>query len=93
MTLDEALDMYWSAAYAEGQRGDTHDTEEGLAQTALNAVNSCVALLMAAERERCAKMCESYADSLEKLLDAGGGLDGDENAIGCARALGGRIRA
>ena len=53
MTLDEALDSYWSAAYAEGARGATHDTEDGMAQTALAAVNSCVRMLRAdAERYR-----------------------------------------
>ena len=45
------------------------------------------AAAVAAESERCAKVCADYADALEKLLDAGGGLVGDENAIGCARAL------
>ena len=54
MTLDEALDSYWAAAYAEGQRGAIHDTPDGLAQTALMAVRSCVSMLVAAERERCA---------------------------------------
>ena len=53
MTLDEALDSYWAAAYSEGKRGATHDTTEGLAQTALSAVISCVRLGLAAERERC----------------------------------------
>ena len=53
MTLDDALDAYWAAAYAEGQRGATHDTEDGLAQTALSAVLSCVRIGIAAERERC----------------------------------------
>ena len=52
MTLDDALDAYWAAAYAEGQRGATHDTEDGLAQTALSAVLSCVRIGIAAERER-----------------------------------------
>ena len=60
-TLDEALDAYWSAAYAEGQRGATHDTKDGRAQCALEAVRSCVRLAVAAEREACAaKVSRNY---------------------------------
>ena len=71
MTLDEALDAYWSAAYAEGKRGAAHDTPDGLAQTALMAVQSCVALLVGAERERCAQVCE---DSDVFVYDDPGGF-------------------
>ena len=63
-TLDEALDAYWSAAYAEGQRGATHDTKDGRAQCALEAVRSCVRLAVAAEREACAKVCDAGRASI-----------------------------
>jgi hypothetical protein len=40
--LDEALEAYWNAAYVEGQSGATHDTEDGRAQCAPQAVRDCV---------------------------------------------------
>ena len=61
MNLDEALDAYWSAAYAEGVAGATHDTPDGRAQCALEAVRSCVRMTVAAERERLAQRCEEVA--------------------------------
>lgn len=59
MTLDEALDEYWNAAFAEGQRGATHDTEDARAQGALEAVLSCVRSAVAAERERWARIASA----------------------------------
>lgn len=57
--LVDALGLYWQAAYAEGRENRTHDTEDGRAQSALEAVYAAVAAAVAAERERCAKLCES----------------------------------
>ena len=56
--LADALAAYWDAAYAEGRDGRTHDTEDGAAQRALNSVHDAVRDLLAAERERCAVICE-----------------------------------
>ena len=87
MTLDDALDAYWSAAYAEGQRGATHDTEDGLAQTALLAVESCVKMLIA---EECARLL-----SMPRLMaacDAVGVPANGENAGLVRSALRGVVR-
>ena len=62
MNLDEALDAYWSAAYAEGQSGAAHDTPDGRAQCALQAVLSCVRIAIAAEREKCKRAVRDTKD-------------------------------
>ncbi len=41
--LEDALAAYWDAAYTEGQQGRTHDTPDGAAQTALNALRTAIA--------------------------------------------------
>ncbi len=62
--LEDALAAYWDAAVAEGRENRSHDTQDGAAQRALNDVHAAVNHLVAAERERCAKICESlkYSD-------------------------------
>ena len=65
-SLSEALDAWWDAAYVEGRDGRTHDTEGGAAQQALQdiwaahqaALVAAVAAAVAAERERCARICD-----------------------------------
>jgi hypothetical protein len=41
--IEQALEQYWNAAYAEGQTGVTHDTADGAAQTALHKIQSVIA--------------------------------------------------
>jgi hypothetical protein len=61
VTLDELLSDYWDAAYSEGIQGRTYDTPESLAQKTLCAIHAEVRRLVAAERERCAKVCDTLA--------------------------------
>jgi len=77
MTLDDALDSYWTAAYAEGRRNATHDTSAGLAQTSLLAVQSCVQMLVAAERKRIAAEWDGCVHE---------GIGGDVDIGACIRA-------
>lgn len=58
LALDVALGAYWDAAVAEGADRRDHDTPDGDAQRALEAVHSAVAAIVAAERERCAQQLE-----------------------------------
>jgi hypothetical protein len=44
--LNELLDAYWHAAYAEGAEGRNHDTEDGIAQKTLSAIQKEVANLI-----------------------------------------------
>jgi hypothetical protein len=46
MTLDELLEQYWSAAYAEGKEGRNHDTEDAIAQRTLIAIHAEVRRLI-----------------------------------------------
>jgi hypothetical protein len=46
MTLDELLEQYWNAAYAEGKEGRNHDTEDALAQRTLIAIHAEVKRLI-----------------------------------------------
>lgn len=58
-SLAEAIDALWEVAFAEGQEGRYHDTEDGAAQTALQDIwaahSAALAAAVAAERERCAR--------------------------------------
>jgi len=40
LPTEELLGMYWDLAYSEGRRGVNHDTEDGLAQDVLSALQS-----------------------------------------------------
>lgn len=60
LVLDMALGAYWDAAVAEGAEGHDHDTPDGDAQRALEAVHSAVAAMVAVERERCVALIETY---------------------------------
>ena len=51
LALDVALGAYWDAAVAEGADRRDHDTPDGDAQRALEAVHSAVAAMVTAERE------------------------------------------
>lgn len=52
MDLENALQRYWDAAYAEGRESRNHDTEDGRAGLALRDVMLAVDAKVAAERER-----------------------------------------
>lgn len=67
--LADALAAYWDAAYAEGRDGRTHDTEDGAAQRALNSVHDAVRDLLAAERERCARLCDDEFPRLQSSAE------------------------
>ena len=58
----ECMDVYWCAAYAEGQRGATHDTPDGAAQRALQALMAAIlrdrAAAVAAERD--CRTCKNW---------------------------------
>ena len=41
--LNDLLERYWNAAYAEGKEGRDHDTEDGLAQLTLAEIHAEVA--------------------------------------------------
>lgn len=41
--MNELLERYWNAAYAEGKEGRDHDTEDGIAQQTLSAILAEVA--------------------------------------------------
>lgn len=94
--LEVALGAYWDAAYAEGRDGRTHDTEASSAQTALLQVRSAVATLVAAERERCAKLCEEVETQAWALWKTTADPTAQGRNIGaqhCADALRRRTRS
>jgi len=72
MTLDELLSTYWDAAYAEGEEGRSHDTEDGLAQRTLAAIHAEVARQVKAEREACAKVCFEKAVEYARTMKRDG---------------------
>lgn len=44
--LNELLDAYWHAAYAEGAEGRNHDAEDAIAQKTLSAIQKEVSNLI-----------------------------------------------
>jgi len=80
MDLENALQRYWDAAYAEGQEGRNHDTEDGRAEQARRDVMLAVNSKVAAEREACAKLAESINDGCM------GAPDGPEEIAAAIRA-------
>ena len=50
--LNDELERYWEAAYAEGKEGRTHDTKDGVAQRALSEIRNEVRRLIEASWQR-----------------------------------------
>jgi hypothetical protein len=57
--LQNLLGEYWDCAYAEGKEGRDHDTADGRAVKALEAILSLFAAHRAAALEEAAKVCEA----------------------------------
>lgn len=58
--LNELLDAYWHAAYAEGAEGRNHDTEDAVAQKTLIALQNEIANLI--EQAHMAGQCNAGVD-------------------------------
>lgn len=67
LALDLALGAYWDAAVAEGADGRDHDTPDGDAQRALEAVHSAVAAIVTAGRDSARGL--NLELDLRRLLD------------------------
>lgn len=68
LELEDALQRYWDAAYAEGMDGRDHDTEDGRAGTALRDVLLAVNAMVAAERERWQQAAKAVIESHDAAL-------------------------
>jgi hypothetical protein len=87
MRFEDALSAYWDAAYAEGQSGATFDTADGRAAQALHDVLACLRIAVAAERERCAMLCDQQASDCGDWDEGAGGDGGRVAANMCASAI------
>lgn len=84
MTFEDALSVYWDAAYAEGQRGATFDTADGRASRALHDVRSCLSNAVAAERER---WRAAFGGARDSVLHKRGSLEGQGADSGVINAV------
>lgn len=64
-TLDELLETYWDAAYAEGKGRHHFDTESAIAQKTLLAIYAEFDRIAAIQREKDAKICEQQDEDGE----------------------------
>ena len=66
--LNDLLERYWDAAYAEGKEGRDHDTEDGVAQRTAADIHAEVQRLVEAERERIARVLDAQATALRRSV-------------------------
>lgn len=67
--LDSLLGRYFDAGVAEGREGREHDTADGLAQSTLSEIHSCIKESVSSEREACVALL--MLKSADILLMAG----------------------
>ena len=69
--LNELLERYWNAAYAEGKEGRDHDTEDGMAQHTLTEINIEVQRMLAEAETQRPVFVFHHDDPMLKLVPDG----------------------
>lgn len=86
--LEEAVSAYWDCAYQEGHLRRSDGTK---AQEILSNIRATVRSLIAAEREACARVCDTDADKME--LEAQRAIEnGEHDEVSAIRSTAWKLR-